>query len=69
MEYIKSLSVVQKLAMIAGAAVLAGYELFACVSNSCSHHNDRDHIVFFIALGVCVAGYFLFPKQAEAEDK
>ena len=65
MEYINSLSVTQKLAMIAGAAVLASYELFSCIKNSCGHHNDVDHIAFFVTLGVCAATFFLFPKKQQ----
>ena len=65
MEYINSLSVTQKLAMIAAAVVLASYKLFGCVSSSCGHHNDLDLIVFFVTLGVCAGTFFLFPKKQE----
>ena len=63
MEYIKSLSVVQKLALIAAPIVVLNYDLFGIWSFKPHHWGSEEFLLYWSAIGACVAAYFLFPKR------
>ena len=68
MEYIKSLSVVQKIALIATPLVALNAHLFGLSFKEIIRVDwwGADQGIYFTALAVCVAVYFLFPQKQSA---
>lgn len=66
MEYIKSLSVVQKIALIAGPLVAINPHFFFGAEPLQLHRYTTNETIYFTSLAVCVAVYFLFPQKQSA---
>ena len=69
MEYIKSLSVAQKLALIVGPIVAINFELFGLSFREIVIPKfwGEETLYYFCVLAICVATYFLFPQKQQGD--
>ena len=52
--------------VIAAPIVALNYDLFGIWSFKPHHWGSEDFLLYWSAIGACVAAYFLFPKKQEA---